>query len=77
MIRPATLGILRGVLLLLTLLSIAESLAHPGPRCAQCGGDISIVKYRNDEWIEATFFCCERCGEYTFEHILKDGRDPF
>lgn len=75
--RSTVLGILSGAFLLLTLISIADSLAHPGPRCDECGGVIRFVKHRNDEWIEATFFRCEMCGEYTFEHILKDGRDPF
>lgn len=77
MSKATVFGVLGGGLLMFMLAVIADCLANPGPRCDECGNTLIITDYSNNEWIEATFYRCERCGHHSFDHHWKKGIDPF
>lgn len=64
------------VVLLFIVGSIARSLIYgTTPTCDDCGGRRIIVTHRDDQYMTATEWRCEKCGRFTVEHVLKDTGD--
>jgi hypothetical protein len=53
---------------------IVQSLSGP-KRCSECGGPQTVISHRDDQYMTATTWQCQKCQRFSVEHVLKDTGD--